>query len=182
VSRKGNQTEISLIAVDEAGAVAAPQKVVRTTPNRVLAVQADSRSGVEPTFVVLEADPAKPDHVGLVRISRAGEYRTSDGKEPELKPAPGWPAVKDGDKMRLLRSAEAALEVAVDGESWIALTDEHGSLYQGHGELPSFELLRQGSETARCLHPHIGSLAEGVTVSCFTETGNLFHAGEHGGH
>ena len=158
------------MAVDESGTVTAPETVVRATPNRVLAVATDMREEAPPTFLVLEADRHKHNCLALVRIPLEGELTA---REPV--PLAGWPGLGEEGDGQPLPVAEIALETSPKGVVWIALTDQAGALYGARLDGKPLKLYRDAQDGRRATHPHVGALRNVTTLSCFSETGGLFH-------
>jgi hypothetical protein len=150
VSQDGKETRLSRIDVDDSGKVTSPERVVRTTGRRVLAVTADVRAGSPLSFLILEADQ---NRLALGTIPLVGEARF-----PEPTPLPGWPAVP----------AEVDLEVAMNGTVLLAVIDAQGNLYGG---TPSDGLEPAG---ARVSQPRAVAIYKGVVYSGFTDKGYLF--------
>lgn len=182
-STDGASHLLSRLAVDETGKVVSEEAVVRTGSAKVLAIAVDMRPGAIPKFLVLEEDAKEHGRVTLVHIPVAGRI---DAAPPA--PLPGWPAKLEGQKYIALPAREVTLEVAGDGEPFVALTDENDNFYGGSVLDFELKLLRPGKkpngEKQSAIHPHIGALKGGTTISCFTETGELFHfvASQHHSH
>ncbi|UCG05725.1 MAG: hypothetical protein JSV83_17695 [Desulfobacterales bacterium] len=177
VSRDGENTNLSRLDVEQDGRVVVPEKIIHTTSLKVLSVAVDMRPGQTAMFLVLTADRDNHDHLSLIRIP------LSEGPQvPELQPVAGWPATEDGDKRVPLEADRVFLELAPDGVAWLALIDEKGDFYGGTltNRYHPVKRLRESSGT-RLLYPHVGALFGGTTVSCFLESGLLFHTGGRGG-
>jgi hypothetical protein len=173
-SQEGSSTVLSQLTVDEEGRVIWPDTAIRTSDARVLAMAVDMRPGAAPKFLVLEEDAREHGRISLVHIPLMGRI---DAMPPT--PLPGWPMRAEGEKSIPLAAREIALEVATDGAPWVVFTDERDNLHAG--SLVDFRVkqIRAGEgpngEKRLAIHPHVGALANSVTVSCFTETGELFH-------
>jgi hypothetical protein len=171
----GRSTRLLRLDVDPDGTVQSPEREVRTTPNIILGLTADMRPGVPPGFLALEADRAKPDQVALVRLPIAGPPTAS-----ATAPLAGWPATGQGESRRLLRAAATALEVALDGSTWLAIVDEQGSLHGGRVDQALTPV--HAGPGQRALWPHIAALRGGHSVSAFDSAGRLIHSGGHKAH
>ena len=194
-SKEHERTNFSRLEVEETGAVSVAEHPVYSTYNELLAVAVDMRPNAPLAFLVLEADPEQHDHLTLVHIPLTGDPEIRDlglvegwpfVVERVEQPRRRWPdepeedpAVRVTEVRRALRAIEVSLEVGLDGTPWLALVDEQGSLYGGRLDGPPLALLRQGEPdgTFKATKPHAAALARGVTLSAFTETGALFHAG-----
>lgn len=167
----GQSTRFIRIDLDESGRVVAPEQVVRTTPNRLVALAVDMRVRAPLGFVILESNRTMPDRLALVRIPLAGAA-------PPIVPfAPlgGWPSVDDGGLTRVIPAQAIDMEVGIDGVPRVGLTDERGRLFGG--PLDGSPLSRLSGEGSKALFPHVVVTSTRVTTSCFTEEGFLFHAG-----
>ena len=163
VSDDGQSATLSLLTVDESGAVVSPEQTIRTTPNAVAAVVADLRFNAPPSFVVLEADRQAPDRVAHYRI--ALPFAPFD--VPDLGELPGWPKVSGQARA----PKEIVLEIGMLGDPTIAMIDERGWLYGG-SLTGSLDVLRKDSVSA---YAHVAAMSDHKHVSAFTETGALYH-------
>ncbi len=169
----GQSTKVSRIDVSETGIVLAPEQVVRTTPNRLVAMEVDMRPNATPGFVILEQSRAIPDRLAMVRLPLSGA-------PPPIVPfAPllGWPTAEDGGQKRLLPATAIDVEVGFDGVPRALVADERGRLFGGKLDGSALTQLREGG--APSLFPHIAALGAGVKSACFTQDGLLAHVGGH---
>lgn len=172
-SEEGRTTGFILLDVDETGKVTKDERVVRATPNEVLALTADMREGAPPAFLVLEADREKHDHLALVRLLLTGKSEVMN-----LTPMPGWPVTGEREERKPLRAAEVFLDVGPDGSAWAAMVDDQGNLYGGRLDR-SLMLVRE-AKRAKGLFPHVAALRRSLTISCFTADGMIFPPLAHG--
>lgn len=193
VGEENYLSSISRLDVDEKGNVSSGEHVIRTTPNKVLAVTADMRPGIPFAFFVLEADRQKHDQLTLVQVPLMG-----DPEILALSPVEGWPqraavvgSVKESssaeeaglpqlpeaDLQRLLPTVEVTMEVALDGTVWVAIVDESGRLYSGKCDGKQLALRRYGGDTFKVVFPHLAALGKKLFISSFTEAGALFSTG-----
>jgi hypothetical protein len=122
---------------------------------------ADMRAEHPNSFVVLEADRARHDQIGFVKIPLDGDLAATS-----LRQWSGWPAAVEPPSIML--------EIDAEGLPWLAMTDRDGTLYGGRLDGAIAVLLH--SRTARALFPHVAALAKGASISAFNQDGTMFHA------
>ncbi|AUX43475.1 uncharacterized protein SOCE26_049240 [Sorangium cellulosum] len=177
VSDDGATTRVARVDVDESGAVVSPERVLRTSPNEVLAVTVDQRPGAPQVVLLLESNRTQPNRVALVRLPLAG----GAAAVVPFAPARGWPSVVAEGGERALRAREVALEVDWDGRPQLALVDELGRLFAGPLDGSPLGMIRDAARgPARC--PHAGALREQTTFAGFAADGSLFFSPEGHGH
>jgi hypothetical protein len=169
-SDDGKTSRLHRIDVNENGTVASADRVVRQSSGEVLGIVADMRPEAPQSFLVVEADRERHDHLALVKIPVAGELRATG-----LRAIPGWPTVEVKLERLPLRALGLTLETSMDGMLWVAFTNERGDLIGGRIDR-TLSVLRDG-RTDRAFFPHIGAVAQSVSFSCFNADGSLFHAG-----
>jgi hypothetical protein len=167
----GKESQLSLISVDESGKVLIPERVVRTTPHRVIALAADIRARLPLGFAVLEQDRSAANRVALVRIAAAGRVSPA-----EVAPLPGWPFVEEPrGARRFLAAAELSFDVALDGSARLALVDEAGGAHAGPaGEGGALAGFGDPGANARSRAPHVVLLGHNPQAACFTGQGALY--------
>lgn len=183
VADDGGSARVTRIDVDESGAVAAPEHLIRQSPNEALALAVDLRPGAPPVLLILEGSRVSPDRLALVRIPLV--QPGAGAPAPQVIPfAPlrGWPTAPAADgALRPLRAREVALDIGWDGAPHVALVDELGRLFAGALDGAPLAMLRDAAlGAARC--PHLGALRDGVTPAAFLDNGALFFAGGGGHH
>jgi hypothetical protein len=166
----GASSRVHRLDVDEAGAVVSAAVVVRTTPNRIIALAVDQRRGAVPSLVILESNRTMFDRLALVRLPLSG----APPPIVALAPLAGWPSVTEDRVSRALRAEAVSVEVGVDGVPRAALVDEMGRLFGGRLDGTPLALLSDGGGT-KALFPHVAALETGVFASVFTDQGYLFH-------
>jgi hypothetical protein len=162
-------SQISRIDVTLEGKVVSPEKVVRSSPDTVVAVAPgmDPASG---SFVAMETQSSRPDRYALVRIPLSGGVQAGGMQEFRT-----WPVDIAGAPVSP-RSffVEELSETAVG----FAFTGPDGEFGAGRiAPKPTLSKFRGRSESAT-LFPHLASLKSGITPACFTAEGRLFIAGE----
>lgn len=173
-SDDGQLTRVSRVDVDESGAVVSPEQVVRTTPNRVIALAVDMRPRAAQSFVILESNRTMPDRLALTRLPLVG----APPPIVALAPLGGWPAEGENAARHALPAEAIAVEVGLDGLPRAALTDARGRLFGGALDGTPLALLSDGGG-AKALFPHLAAMSASIEIACFTEEGFLFHAGGH---
>jgi hypothetical protein len=166
----GQSCRVHRLDVDESGAVVSAAVVVRTTPNRIIALAVDQRRGAIPSLVILESNRTMFDRLALVRLPLSG----APPPIVPLAPLAGWPSVTEDRVSRALRAEAMSVEVGLDGVPRAALVDEKGRLFGGRLDGTPLSLLSDGGG-AKALFPHVAALENGVFASVFTDRGYLFH-------
>jgi len=181
-------TLITRLDVDESGQIATPERIIRTTENKALAVAVDMRPNAPQAFIVLEAHPQKYDHLALIRIPVDGKPEI-----PELASLEGWPAMTRAGKdyewppgqgtvdraseVRIpLAATQVSLEIDLNGTPWMAMVDEQGDFYATRLDGQPLTFLRENGEF-QSESLHIAALSRGLTISCFSQRGALVHLG-----
>jgi hypothetical protein len=173
-SDDGATSRVSRLDVDESGAVAAAEQLVRTTPNRVIGMVADMRAGQPPSVVVLESNRATPNRMALSRLPLSG----AAPPVASFAPLAGWPLTVDQAGERPLEAAELVLEVALDGSIDIAIVDELGRLHAGKLDAAGLRLVRDPSH-GRAHAAHFAALRDRERPGCFTDAGMIDRTGGH---
>jgi hypothetical protein len=166
----GHWSRVYRLDVDESGAVVGGAVVVRTTPNRVIALAVDQRAAEIPALVILESNRTMFDRLALVRLPLSG----APPPIVPLAPLAGWPSATENRVSRALPAASINVEIGLDGVARAALVDETGRLFGGKLDGAPLSLLSEGGG-AKALFPHVAALTLGAFASCFTEQGYLFH-------
>lgn len=167
LSEEGSTSRLWRVDVDESGAVTRGPRAVRGSARRILALAADQRPGQTRAFVALEADPATPARLTVLRIPAGG------GLEERVLEVAGWPR-RDG---RPLAPARVNLEIAWDGVPVVAIVDEAGNCHAGRLDGTPLALLATAERGPRVVAPHVAALRRTTTFSGFTDTGRLVHLG-----
>lgn len=163
----GTNARYTRIDVDERGAVVTAEHVVRTSPNRALAIAADLRPGAPPAFMALEGSRIAPDRLALIHLPIGGRPSVVP-----FAPAPGWPSVVEQGGPRPLAAAEVSLDVAPDGAAVVAVVDERGGLSGGRLDGTPLRSIRSPAE-GRTSCPHVAAFPARINVAGFTEEGAL---------
>ena len=155
----GASSHLRMLSVDEGGRVTSPEREVRTSDRRVLAITADLRRNAPPSFVVLEADRAEHRRMAVVTVPLEGEPQAGDLRDAGTFAAP----------------AQVTLETTLQGVPIVALTDAAGALFAGtvSGGLSRIRF----STERRVSWPHIAALSS-LQVAAFDERGVLTHQGD----
>lgn len=163
----GESARLALIDVDEKGAVTVPERVVRTSPNALLALLPDRTPG-NSGFLAIEE---KRDHLNelvVVRIPLAGA-----AKEAFVPPIPLWPTVEG----RLLPPLHFAMAVTESGQPLIAFLDQYGHYYAGAADGSALSVLTQSGKDPRIVLPQVAALMGRSTFAGFAENGALVIVG-----
>lgn len=168
------KAQLSRIDVDESGKVLASERLLLTgnQTTAILAVAVDQRKGHPISFLVLGADRNTHNRLALIRLPLDGPPVSR-----EFPAQAGWPMKSGNGHFVPLAATEVALDVAQDGTPWLAMIDETGRLYGGPVNGSPLSLLR---DHGKCSQPFVAALGDEVTPGCFTETGQLFPAGNEG--
>jgi hypothetical protein len=163
-------SSLSRLDVAENGTVVSPEREVRASGHEILAVAVDQRPQQPQSFVILEADRARPNHLFLVRVPLSGDPQVT-----EIPEQGGWPV---GEGNTLARAQMIDVEVAWNGSVLIALTDNSGRIYTGVLDATSrlTELGRPpaGSPSAGL---HIAALRRSIGFAAFTDRGKFAFVG-----
>ena len=142
---------------------------MRESPNDIRSITADMRVGAPISFVVAEEARELPDNLAFVRVGLEGSVMATG-----LREVAGWPTITD---TRGAQVPERAISVSIDldakGIPWIAIVTEIAGFVGGRLD-GSLHLLR-GPLGHRNVWPHVAGLADSMALSCFDETGMLFH-------
>lgn len=169
VVNRQSGSEISRIDVTLDGKIVSPEKILRTSPDTVIAIA----PGIDPSlgsFLAMEAHPGRPNRYALVRIPLSG--RAQVGNMQEFR---AWPVDTAGTPVS---PRFFFLEEFTEKFAGFAFAGPNGEFGTGRLEpRASVSQLRGASESAS-LFPHIAVLKSGATPACFTADGRLFIAGE----
>jgi hypothetical protein len=165
----GNQgVQLSRIDIDEAGKIVAAERIVRSSPDQLLAVAVDQRPEQPQMFYALEGEARRPDHLTLVRIPLAGEPRTHD-----FGAVPGWP-VSEG---RPERATRLDFTVGWDGIARLALLDRRGDYFAGPLDGSPLLQVADAVHGPRVALPLVAALRGDLSYSGFTGEGHLVYLG-----
>ena len=164
VSGQTGQEHASRMDIDADGKVLSPQKTVRMSSNRTLAVAVDQRPGNPQQFVILEADPARPDRLFLIHVPLTGNPLVR-----EIEHQAGWPAGPQGPA----HAHSVNMQIAWDGRAVVALTGDTGRNYAGViGDGPLMEI-GGASNGSPAIALHVAALRRSIEFGAFTDRGNL---------
>ena len=156
-------TTLSRLDVLETGTAEAPERVVHSSPHRLLALL-PNRPSAPPGFLAVLADREKHDQLIVVRIPVSG-----DAEVVELPPIAGWPTVDE------LPLAPLHFQVAyvTNDQAVLAFLDERGNYYAGTLDGSPVALIAPGGLPPRITLPHIAALHQRTTFASFTDLGSL---------
>ena len=175
---------LALLQVGEDGSVSLAERDVWGGEGDLVELTADMRADARPSILALIADPHKPDHLKLVRITATGETGIRD-----FGAIPGWPTVPDhapdpDDKtgkrtVEVRRPAKIRrAQMAVNrNAAFLAMVDEQGYYYGGPLGNTPLALLAGGERAPRVVLPQIVVLGRDAFFSGFTDRGALAHFG-----
>jgi hypothetical protein len=169
VVNRQSGSEISRIDVTLDGKVISPEKVLRTSPDTVVAVA----PGLDPAagaFLAMETKPGRPDRYALVGLPLSGGAQVRG-----MQDFRAWPVDAAGAPVS---PRSFFLEELAENSAAFAFAGPNGEFGAGRiAPKATLTNLRSGAESAS-LFPHIAVLKSGITPACFTAEGRLFIAGE----
>lgn len=146
--------------VESNGKVSMSERVIRSSSNRILAVAVDQRPQQPQSFTVLEADPASPEHLYVVRVPLTGE--------------PSVFEIHSG----LAQARSVDMQIGWNGAPVIALIDESGRCYAGalDGTQPAH--ISEIKNSTPVVGLHVAALRSGIGFGAFTDHGNFVFLGK----
>ncbi|HZS56456.1 MAG TPA: hypothetical protein VFA65_18770 [Bryobacteraceae bacterium] len=168
-TNRQSDSQVSRIDVTAEGKLSGEEKIVRRSPNIVIAAASAFNAESGDAFFVLEADREQADKMAVVTVPMSGPVRA-----PKLQPVPGWPREENGSAIKPLQTQ---IEQAVDGSIAIVFVDSRGFFYGGKLSPKPFVGKLRANPESPCTFPHVAALSRNVTPACFTSQGLLFTPG-----
>ena len=162
-TESATQTTLTRLDVLETGTADAPERIVHSSPNRLLAI-IPNRPTAPPGFLAVLANREKPNVLTVVRIPLTG-----DPEVTELPPLSGWPTIDDLP----LAPLHFRLAYTSNDRALLAFLDERGNYYAGTLDGSPVALIAPGGLPPRITLPHIAALHQRTTFAGFTDLGSL---------
>ncbi len=150
-----SETTLSRLDILETGTAEAPERVVHSSPHRLLALL-PNRPAAPAGFLAVFANREKPNLLTVVRIPLTG-----DPEVTELPPILGWPS---------LAISQFRLAYVTSNQAVFVFLDELGNYYAGALDGSPVALIAPPSGIAL---PHIAALNQRLTFAGFTDLGSL---------